>query len=117
MATLSWSVTDLPAYFGISVFCNGEALIDGTTLNNNTSFAISLERYGTYTWRVCGANEMRELITDWVYGPEFEVKDPKEGIEDVRRTDVRCTKVLRDGVLYIVFPDGKVFNAQGARVK
>ena len=117
MATLSWSVTDLPAYFGISVFCNGEALIDGTTLNNNTSFAISLERYGTYTWRVCGANEMRELITEWVYGPEFEVKDPKEGVEDVRRTDVRCTKVLRDGVLYIVFPDGKAFNAQGARVK
>ena len=117
MATLSWSVTDLPAYFGISVFCNGAALIDGTTLNNNTSFAISLERYGTYTWRVCGANEMRELITDWVYGPDFEVKDQKEGIEDVRRTDVRCTKVLRDGVLYIVFPDGKAFNAQGARVK
>ena len=118
MATLSWSVTDLPAYFGISVFCNGEALIDGTTLNNNTSFAISLERYGTYTWRVCGANEMRELITEWVYGPEFEVKDPHEGVDTTPSgSPSRGEKLIINGVLYIVFPDGKVFNAQGARVK
>ena len=118
MATLSWSVTDLPAYFGISVFCNDAALIDGTTLNNNTSFAVSLERYGTYTWRVCGANEMRELITDWVYGPDFEVKDPKEGIDTTPSgSPSRGEKLIINGVLYIVFPDGKAFNAQGARVK
>ena len=40
-----------------------------------------------------------------------------EGIEDVRRDDVRCTKVIIDGVLYIVFPDGAIYNATGARVK
>ena len=40
-----------------------------------------------------------------------------QGIEDVQRDDVRCTKVIIDGVLYIVSPDGKIYNAQGALVK
>ena len=40
-----------------------------------------------------------------------------EGIEEVRRNDVRCTKVIIDGVLYIVFPGGAIYNATGARVK
>jgi hypothetical protein len=39
-----------------------------------------------------------------------------EGIEDVQVDDVQCTKVLIDGALYII-RDGKVYNANGLRVK
>ena len=117
MATLSWSVTDLPAYFGISVFCNGTTVIDSTTLNNNTSFGFVPEQYGIYTWRVCGANEMRELITEWVNGPSFEVKDPHEGIDEVRSDQVQSTKVLIDGMMYIIRPDGKVYDMTGQEVR
>lgn len=37
-------------------------------------------------------------------------------VEDVQSDRVACTKVLRDGVLYIVM-DGKVYNAQGQLVQ
>ena len=39
------------------------------------------------------------------------------GIEDVQSDDVRSTKVLHDGQIYIVRPNGAIFNAQGMRVK
>ena len=38
------------------------------------------------------------------------------GVEDVQPDDVQCTKVLVDGVLYIL-RDGHIFNAQGAEIK
>lgn len=43
-------------------------------------------------------------------------KGSATGIEDVQPDDVQCTKVLVDGVLYIL-RDGKIYNAQGANVK
>ncbi len=39
------------------------------------------------------------------------------GLEDILGGNVQCTKVLIDGILYILRPDGKVFNAQGVRVR
>lgn len=39
-----------------------------------------------------------------------------EGIEDVRRNDVQCTKELRNGQLFIK-KNGQVYNILGARVK
>jgi hypothetical protein len=38
------------------------------------------------------------------------------GINDVQSGKVQCTKVLRDGVLYIMY-NGTMYNAQGQRVK
>ena len=40
----------------------------------------------------------------------------EEGVENVQRGDVQCTKVLRDGQLYIMY-NGAVYNVQGARVQ
>ena len=39
-----------------------------------------------------------------------------EGMEDVLRTDVPCTKVLRNGQLFII-RDGKTYNALGVELK
>ena len=47
--------------------------------------------------------------------PSDRPEDP-EGVEDVQRDDVQCTKVLRDGVLYIL-RDGKTFTTQGQLLK
>ena len=115
MATLSWSVTDLPAYFGIGIYYNGEPVIEGTTFNNNTSFAATLEQFGTYTWRVCAANEYRQLITEWVNGPSFEIRDPHEGIEDILAPD-QASKVLIDGQIFILRGD-KVYTITGQEIK
>jgi hypothetical protein len=43
-------------------------------------------------------------------------KKPEEGLDDVLRNDVPCTKVLIDGNLYIE-RDGKVYSVTGNRVK
>jgi hypothetical protein len=43
-------------------------------------------------------------------------KGSATGIEDIQPDDVQCTKVLVDGVLYILRED-KIYNAQGANVK
>ncbi|MBQ6724322.1 MAG: leucine-rich repeat protein [Paludibacteraceae bacterium] len=40
-----------------------------------------------------------------------------EGLEDIPGGNVQCTKVLIDGVLFIIRPDGKVYTAQGAEVR
>ena len=40
-----------------------------------------------------------------------------EGLEDILGGNVQCTKVLIDGVLFIIRPDGKVYTAQGAEVR
>lgn len=39
-----------------------------------------------------------------------------QGIEDVQKDELQCTKVLRDGQLYIV-KNGKIYNAVGTLVK
>jgi hypothetical protein len=38
------------------------------------------------------------------------------GINDVQSGKVQCTKLLRNGVLYIL-RDGKIYSVQGQRVK
>lgn len=38
-----------------------------------------------------------------------------QGIEDVQRDDVQCTKVIRDGRLYLIYK-GTMYNVQGQRV-
>ena len=45
--------------------------------------------------------------------------NPIEGIEEVgmQQSAMSAQKVLRDGVLYIICPDGKTYNAQGAEVR
>ena len=37
-------------------------------------------------------------------------------IDEVQKDDVQCTKVMKEGKLYILMPDGSVYDAQGMRV-
>jgi uncharacterized repeat protein (TIGR02543 family) len=46
---------------------------------------------------------------------QYEKKDAT-GIDNVQRDNVQCTKVLRDGVIYIMYK-GTMYNVQGQRVK
>ena len=116
--TFSWSVQDLPTYFGIGVYYGSQEVFLGTTMDNNTSLTLSsfFEQFGTYTWKLCGANENRQQITEWVDGPAFEIHDPHEGIEDVKTEGTAPHKVMIDGQIFILRGD-KVYNAQGALVK
>lgn len=40
-----------------------------------------------------------------------------QDVENVQGDNVQCTKVFENGTLYIIRPDGKVYNAQGVLVR
>lgn len=50
-----------------------------------------------------------------VYTVSVSVAAGDQGIEDVQRDDVQCTKVIRDGRLYLIYK-GTMYNVQGQRV-
>ena len=59
--------------------------------------------------------EFNNIIADMTVTALFE-KSKGQGIEDVQRDDVRCTKVIIDGQIFILRGEN-VYNAQGAKVK
>ncbi len=64
--------------------------------------------------------EFNNIIADMTVTAVFEKnKDDKDtGIKDVQILPSEgVQKILHEGRLYIILPDGKVFNAQGVRVK
>ena len=43
---------------------------------------------------------------------QFSYRPAEQGIEDVRRSDVPCTKILRDGQIYLMY-GGRMYDVQG----
>ena len=101
---------------------------DNDILNVNTGFytqyAFDLTSdnlpYGTHTltWFVRSVVHY-EPVSDYAEGPAFVVTIPQTHDLDDQMVNGKCKneKILIDGVLYIVRPDGTMYNAQGARVK
>ena len=46
----------------------------------------------------------------------FDYKPQGMGIEYVRRTNVQCTKVLRDGQIYLMY-EGRMYDVQGREIE
>ena len=63
--------------------------------------------------------EFNKILADMTVTAVFEKsKDQGQGIEDILALPIdSAQKILHEGALYILRPDGKVFNAQGAEVK
>ena len=117
--TFTWSVQDLPTYFGIAIYYGNQEVFSGTTINNNTSLTLTISDYsnkfGTYIWKLCSVDENKQPISEWVNGPSFEIRDPKEGLEDVQATDVPM-KVIINGQIFILRGD-KVYTITGQEVE
>lgn len=63
--------------------------------------------------------EFNNILADMTVTAVFEKEkaDQPTGIEDIVAPMDNAAKVLIEGALYIIRPDGKVYNAQGARIK
>jgi hypothetical protein len=61
---------------------------------------------------------MGTAVSEWAEGPEFEitVKDTGTGVDEVQSDQVQSTKVMREGVIYIL-RDGKIYDLNGKKVE
>jgi len=70
-----------------------------------------------YAWWIdCNRSGQTETNMDPVAFALESGTHSTQGIEHVQQTKSTCTKVMKDGVLHIVMPNGTIFNAQGMRM-
>jgi uncharacterized repeat protein (TIGR02543 family) len=125
--TLSWDKVDgVPSYE--IVLKNGENVLAMSNTFGQNSVAQLLSDVekayklipGTYTidWAVRSTDALGNAISGWADGEAFTitVKDPATGLDEVQRNDVRGTKVIKNGVLYIMY-NGTMYDVRGQRVK
>ena len=74
----------------------------------STPWDLSAVPVGTYTLRIKNATEWGQPKMKSI---TLSAEVPT-GMEDVQSDDVQCTKVIRNGMLFII-RDGKMYNAQG----
>ena len=68
-------------------------------------------------WSDANTDNPRTIqLTDHTY-LTAEFAEGETGIEEIVMKADRTCKVLEDGILYIIKPDGTIYNAQGAEVK
>ena len=76
---------------------------------------------GTYTlsWQVRSLDAEGNALSNWATGEQFEVTvSTGSGVENLNNNSaVRPRKVLREGHVYIIMPDGREYDATGSAVK
>lgn len=98
-----------------------------------SSYTLSVEKapedvtlYLTYNDRPIWNLSMSPYVLDLTngttegYGLQLYVRPASEvatGVDEVQGNNVPCTKVLMDGKMYIITPEGAIFDATGKKVK
>ena len=127
LITLSWDKVEGAASYELRVTANGNELFSQNTMTLNViaSKLSDIEKDyklipGTYTinWFVRSTDVMGTAVSDWAQGESFEVtvKDTGTGVDNVQSDNVQSTKVMENGVLYIMY-NGTKYNVQGKMVK
>ena len=98
-----------------------EVTYSSSNLTVATMFAftgdLTLVAAGTTTITATFAGDEKYLPSEASYVLTVEPSSDPTAIEDVRFESDKAQKVLIDGILYIVMPDGKIFDAHGLQVK
>lgn len=125
--TLSWDKVEGAASYELRLVAGEKELFSQNTMGLNviSSLLSVIEKTysidpGTYTmsWAVRSTDAMGKAISDWAAGPQFEItiKGSGTGVENVQSDNVPCTKVLRDGMIFIL-RDEKIYTITGQEVK
>jgi hypothetical protein len=125
--TLSWDKVEGAASYELRLVAGEKELFSQNTMGLNviSSLLSVIEKTysidpGTYTmsWAVRSTDAMGKAISDWAAGPQFEitVKGSGTGVENVQSDKVPCTKVLRNGMIFIL-RDGKTYTVTGQEVQ
>ena len=78
---------------------------------------MTLVAAGTTTITATFAGDEKYLPSEASYVLTVEPSGDPTAIEDVRIESDKAQKILHDGTLYIIRPDGTIYNATGVRVK
>ncbi len=78
---------------------------------------VTLVAVGTTTITATFAGDEKYLPSEASYVLTVEPSGDPTAIEDVRFESDKAQKVLMDGILYIVMPDGKIVNVLGQPVR
>ena len=78
---------------------------------------VTLVAAGTTTITATFAGDEKYLPSEASYVLTVEPSGDPTAIEDVRFESDKAQKILHNGILYIIRPDGKVYTAQGAEVR
>ena len=126
--TLSWDKVAGVVSYDLKMSIGEEELFSQNTMTLNviSRMLSDLEKEykltpGTYTvdWFVRSTDAFGNPLSGWATGKAFEITvkapGPGTGIEDVQRDDVPCTKVLRNGVIYIE-RNGQIYDLNGQMI-
>ena len=86
-----------------------------TKTANGLQFTVTGLDSGTYYALTLQAKDSQNAVLA-SYSSNFTTTGESQGFEDVQSDDVQCTKVVRDGHIFILRGE-KIYNAQGALVK
>ena len=90
-------------------------------LANNAAGSFSFRYNGldenTHYWYTMGAYDVQNTELYYTSGSFVTAgAGTATGVDDVRRTDVRCTKVIRDGQIYLMY-EGRMYDVRGNQIK
>lgn len=125
--TLSWDKLDGALTYELKVLNGEELLFSNNTFGKNsvTSKLSELKKEyslkpGKYTinWAVRATDALGNPTTGWADGESFEltIKDTGTGVDNVQGNEVQCTKIMRNGTMYILRGE-KMYDATGRLVK
>ena len=89
------------------------------TAYSSTDFCVlsinSMQSSTTYTYEITGIYPKPDQPVYYEVGMFRTSEDPM-GMEEVRKNEVRCTKVTRDGQVYLLF-HGRTYDVRGREIK
>jgi hypothetical protein len=121
-ATLEWDVPEGVDYCYQSIYDNNEQRLVFERINSDSrhyTATYTFTQAGTYSWSVVSGIESSSwFISVWKAVEPFEITEINPtALTGTNVENMNIRKVMRDGVMYILMPDGRIYNLQGAEVQ
>ena len=101
-------------YWKIQIRIDGE---NGTLYRfpSSSEGVVDVTMNGDY-WQVISAIVGEDFSFTWMYSPLFDLEQ-KQGMESIQPSAISIQKVLYNGQMLIVKPDGAIYTVQGQRMR
>ena len=126
--TLSWDAVEGAPTYELQLFYNALSLYQSNTFGKHEVSILLSELQnevpelapGTYLidWQVRSTDVLTQPMSEWVAGKQFEVIVPMPtGLDGIQNSEFRIQKILRNGRICIITPDGREYDTTGAKTR